>query len=123
MVSAGAAGLALAVPAGSLAGIVLCLLLQGCGMGLCWPAIVQRTVRCADQAEGTLAAAAPGTVQRIGFAVGAAATGIAANLAGLADGVSPAAARTASFWVFAAFVPVLAVALAAAWRFTAGAER
>jgi hypothetical protein len=37
--------------------------------------------------------------------------------------VSPAAARTASFWVFAAFIPVLAVALAAIWRFTAGAER
>ncbi|MGD9511070.1 MAG: MFS transporter [Geminicoccaceae bacterium] len=123
MVSAGAAGLAIAVPAGSLAGIVACLLLQGCGMGLCWPAIVQRTVRCAEAAEATLAAAAPGTVQRIGFAVGAAATGIAANLAGLADGVSPAAARAASFWVFAAFIPVLAMALAAAWRFTAKGSR
>jgi len=119
MVATGAAALALAVPAGSLPGIVTCLLLQGAGMGLCWPAIVQRSVRCADATEGTLAAAAPGTVQRIGFAVGAAATGIAANLAGLADGVSPEAAQAAGFWVFAAFIPLLALALAAAWRFTA----
>ena len=122
MVVTGAAALALAVPAGSLPGIVACLLLQGAGMGLCWPAIVQRSVRCADATEGTLAAAAPGTVQRIGLAVGAAASGIAANLAGLADGVSPEAARAAGFWVFAAFIPLLALALAAAWRFTA-AER
>ncbi len=119
MVVTGAAALALAVPAGSLPGIVACLLLQGAGMGLCWPAIVQRSVRCADATEGTLAAAAPGTIQRIGFAVGAAATGIAANLAGLGDGVSPEAARAAGFWVFAAFIPLLALALAAAWRFTA----
>ena len=61
-------------------------------------------------------------MQRIGFAVGAAATGIVANLAGLAEGVSLAAARAAGFWVFAAFVPVLAVGMAAAWRFTAEAE-
>lgn len=118
MVVTGAAALALVVPAGWLPGIVVCLLLQGAGMGLCWPAIVQRAVRCAEPEEGTLAAAAPGTVQRIGFAVGAAMSGIFANLAGLAQGVSPEAARAASFWVFAAFVPILLAALPGAWRFT-----
>ena len=119
VVAAGTAGLALAVPAGSLMGIVACLLLQGAGFGLCWPAVVQRTVQCAAEPERTLAAAAPGTVQRIGYAVGAAATGIAANLSGLADGASAPAARAAAFWVFAAFVPVLAAGVLAAWWFTA----
>ncbi|MFZ1425306.1 MAG: hypothetical protein WAS21_00895, partial [Geminicoccaceae bacterium] len=57
-----------------------------------------------------------------GYAVGAAATGIAANLAGLGDGASLAAARSAGFWVFAAFVPMLAIGVVAAWRFTAEAE-
>jgi hypothetical protein len=57
-------------------------------------------------------------VQRIGYAVGTAAAGIAANLSGLIDGVSVAAAKAAGFWVFAAFVPVLLVAVASAWRFT-----
>jgi hypothetical protein len=45
-----------------------------------------------------------------------------ANLSGLADGISLAAARSAGFWVFAAFVPVLTVGMVAAWRFTAAAE-
>lgn len=122
LVALGSAGLAVAIPAGSFAGIVACVLLPGVGFGLCWPAIVHRTVRYASESERALAAAAPGTVQRIGYAVGAAATGIAANLAGLADGVSLAAARSAGFWVFAAFVPMLAIGVVAAWRFTAEAE-
>ncbi len=118
VVAAGAAGFTLAVPAGSLPGIVLCSLAQGAGFGLCWPAIIQRAVQSAPAAEGALAAAAVGTVQRIGYAAGAAATGIAANAAGLGAGVTVAAAQAAGVWVFAAFLPVLAVALAAAWRFT-----
>jgi MFS family permease len=117
-VAAGAAGFAIAVPAGSLAGMVGCGLLQGAGFGLCWPAIVQRTVRFADPAERSLASASVSTVQRIGYAVGTAAVGIAANLSGLAAGVSAAAARTAGFWVFAAFIPVLMIGILCAWRFT-----
>jgi MFS family permease len=117
-VAAGAAGFAIAVPTGSLAGMVGCGLLQGAGFGLCWPAIVQRTVRFADPAEQSLASASVSTVQRIGYAVGTAAVGIAANLSGLAEGVSAAAARTAGFWVFAAFIPVLMFGILCAWRFT-----
>ena len=45
-------------------------------------------------------------MQRIGYAVGAAAVGIAANLAGLGAGISVAAAKSAAFWVFASFVPL-----------------
>jgi len=122
-VAAGAAGFAIAVPTGSLAGMVGCGLLQGAGFGLCWPAIVQRTVRFADPAEQSLASASVSTMQRIGYAVGTAAVGIAANLSGLADGVSAAAARTAGFWVFAAFIPVLLIGILCAWRFTARAAQ
>ena len=117
-VAAGAAGFAFAVPAGALAGIVLCTLLQGLGFGLCWPSIVHRMVRFSEKTERPLAVTSPETMQRIGYAVGAAAVGIAANLSGLADGISIAAAKTAAFWVFAAFVPILLLALAAAWNFT-----
>jgi MFS family permease len=98
--------------------MVLCGLLQGAGFGLCWPAIVHRTVRFADPAEQSLASASVSTVQRIGYAVGTAAVGIAANVSGLAEGVSAAAAKTAGFWVFAAFIPVLMIGLLSAWRFT-----
>jgi hypothetical protein len=40
-------------------------------------------------------------------------------LSGLSDSISAMAAKTAGFWVFAAFVPVLVVGLVCAWRFTA----
>jgi hypothetical protein len=50
--------------------------------------------------------------------VGAAAVGIAANLAGLAAGISIAAAKSAAFWVFASFMPLLIFALVSAWVFT-----
>lgn len=95
-------------------------LLQGAGFGVCWPAIVGRTTRFADREDQTLASAAVPTVQRIGYAVGTAAAGIAANLSGLIDGVSISAAKAAAFWVFAAFIPLLAAAVASAWRFTSG---
>ena len=114
----GAAGYAIAVPSGSMVGMVACGLLQGAGFGLCWPAIVQRTVRFSDPAEQSLASASVSTVQRIGYAVGTAAVGIAANSSGLAEGVSAAAAKTAGFWVFAAFIPMLVLAVLSAWRFT-----
>jgi MFS family permease len=118
LVFIGSAGFALAVPSGFFAAIVACALLQGLGFGVCWPSIVHRIVRNAREHETTLAAAAPGTVQRIAYSVGAAATGIVANAVGLGDGVTASTARIAGFWVFAAFIPLLIAGLASAWRFT-----
>jgi hypothetical protein len=118
LVALGAGGFALVVPAGALKGMVLCALLQGFGFGLCWPSIVHRMARFSDDAERPLAVTSPETMQRIGYAVGAASVGIAANLSGLAAGISIAAAKTAAFWVFAAYVPVLILALICAWNFT-----
>ena len=119
LVALGVAGFAVAVPAGSFPGMIVCAVLQGVGFGLAWPSIVQLLVRHADPSDQILASAAPGTLQNIGYAVGAAASGIAANAAGLADGIAVAAAQAAGVGVFAGFMPVLAVGLVAAWRFTA----
>jgi MFS family permease len=118
LIALGAGGFAIVVPAGMLAGMVLCALLQGLGFGLCWPSIVHRLARFSDDIERPLAVTSPETMQRIGYAVGAAAVGIAANLSGLAAGISVAAAKSAAFWVFAAFIPVLILALGCAWLFT-----
>jgi hypothetical protein len=49
--------------------------------------------------------------------------GIAANAAGLADGAAAPAVRAAGFWVFAAFIPVLAIGVASAWEFTGHGKR
>jgi MFS family permease len=119
LVALGAGGFSVAVPTGVFAGMVLCALLQGLGFGLCWPSIVHRMARLSNEADRPLAVTAPETLQRIGYAVGSAAVGIAANLSGLAAGISVAAAKSAAFWVFAAFVPVLILALVCAWTFTA----
>lgn len=118
LVALGAGGFAMAVPAGALAGMVVCALLQGLGFGMCWPSIVHRMARFSDEEERPLAVTSPETIQRIGYAVGAAAVGIAANRSGLAAGISIAATKAAAFWVFAAFVPVLILALVCAWNFT-----
>jgi MFS family permease len=118
VISMGAAGFAIAVPAGAMMGIVACALLQGLGFGLCWPAILHRLVRFSNPSERSLTSASQTTIQRIGYAVGTAAAGIAANVAGLDEGISIAAAKAAGFWVFAAFIPILCLALVCAWRFT-----
>jgi MFS family permease len=120
LVALGAGGFAIAVPAGVLAGMIVCALLQGLGFGLCWPSIVHRMARFSDEGDRPLAVTSPETMQRIGYAVGAAAVGISANLSGLAAGISIAAAKAAAFWVFAAFLPVLLLALVCAWSFTRG---
>ncbi len=118
-IAAGAAGFAIAVPTGSLVGMVACALVQGAGFGICWPAVVQRTVRFSHLSERSTASASVSTMQRIGYAVGTAAVGIAANMSGLAEGATATIARTAGIWVFAAFIPVLVIGLMFAWRFTA----
>jgi len=116
-------GYTVALPTGSLPGLVMCGLLQGVGFGVCWPAIVQRLVRCSSPSERSLASASASTVQRIGYAVGTAAVGIAAGLSGLNVSASPMAARAAGFWIVAAFIPLLLIALLSAWKFTATCSR
>jgi MFS family permease len=115
----GASCFAVAVPAGMMSGIVACALLQGLGFGICWPAIAHRLVLFSSSpSERSLASASQTTVQRIGYAVGTAAAGIAANVSGLGEGISIAAAKAAGFWVFAAFIPILCLAALSAWKFT-----
>ncbi len=118
----GAAGLAIAMPLGSLFGIAVCLSMQGAGFGLSWPFVLRRVVVVAPSADQVIAGSATPAVQRIGYAVGAAATGIAANATGLANGISSEAARAAGMWVFVAFMPLLVLAVYLAFAFTKGME-
>jgi MFS family permease len=122
LIALSGAGFIIAMPVGALPAILVCMLLQGAGFGVCWPFIVRRIVILAAASERDLAASAAPTVQRIGYAVGAAAAGIAANAAGLGDGATVETARAAGFSVFAAFLPLLAVGCLAALRFTARAS-
>jgi MFS family permease len=117
------AGLALTMPLqdgswSSLALLLPFIILEGAGFGLCYPFIQRRIVAAADEPERGRASAGVPTVQMIGYAIGAASSGIVANAAGFADGVSRAAALHVGFWVFAAFLPLCLIGNLCAWRLT-----
>jgi hypothetical protein len=85
---------------------------------LSWPAIAHHLVRSSMPSQRSLVSASQTTVQRIGYAVGTAAAGIAANVSGLSEGTNNAAAKAAGFSVFAGFTPILCLAVLSSWEFT-----
>lgn len=121
-------GLGLVVPRGALVFATACAVIQGAGFGLSWSFVSSRIVANAAKSEQALASSAAPTTQMIGLAVGAAASGVIANLLGFGRGVTHARAEAGGFWLFAAFVPLALLACAAAWRlgsarFATGASR
>jgi predicted MFS family arabinose efflux permease len=56
----------------------------GVGIGVCWAFIAQRIMSGARPGEETIAASSVPTIQQLGFALGAALSGLAANAAGFA---------------------------------------
>lgn len=123
MITAGIAGFAHAVPAGSLWLIVFCALLQGGGFGIAWPFVTRVIVAAALPDERTIASGAVPTMQRIGYAVGAATTGIIANAAGFAAGLNRETAGHVAPWVFLAFLPLAIFACVAAIKASSTAPR
>jgi len=116
MIAAGSAGFAYAVPSGSVPLIVTCALLQGGGFGIAWPFVTRVIVAAAEPDERTIASGAVPTMQRIGYAVGAAATGIIANAAGFDHGLNRETAAEVATWVFLAFIPLALLGMIAAIR-------
>ena len=86
IVSASIVGFAYSVGYGPLWLVVVCSALQGCGFGMAWTFILRRATTVAAPGEVQRVAAAIPTVQRLGYALGAAYVGIVANAAGIADG-------------------------------------
>lgn len=116
MIASGLAGFAYTIPAGSIPLILLCALLQGGGFGVCWPFLTRVIVASARDGEQTIASAAVPTMQRIGYAVGAALAGIVANASGFSEGLSREAAAGVAGWLFLAFVPLGILGCVAALR-------
>jgi hypothetical protein len=119
MIAAGAAGFAWTVPLGSIPLVVFCALLQGGGFGLAWPFVTRVIVASATPDERTIASAAVPTMQRIGYAVGAALAGIVANAGGFAGGLTRETSADVARWLFLAFVPLGILGLVAAIRIAA----
>ena len=83
---------------------------------MCWAFLLRRIVAGVPAGERERASSAMPTLQMIGYAVGAAASGMVANTLGLADGASRDVVRSVAFWVFAAFLPLALLGVFAAWR-------
>ena len=94
---------------GPIAGLLLAIVLVGLGIGMCWAFVAQRVMGGALPEEATIAASAMPTVQQIGLALGGAAAGLIANMAGLSGGDVGGIAQ-AAFWVPASFTCAAVVA-------------
>jgi MFS family permease len=120
MIAGGIAGFAYGVPQGFLPLILASAILQGGGFGIAWPFVARMIVAAAAPAERTIASSAVPTMQRLGYAVGAAIAGIIANAAGFSRGLSPETAQDAASWLFIAFLPLALVGCVAGWRTAKG---
>jgi MFS family permease len=116
MIAAGIAGFAYTVPEGSVPLILLCALLQGGGFGILWPFASRRIVEAAPEGERDIAASAFSTLQRLGYAIGAAVAGMIANANGFSGGFTRVAAESAGSILFLAFLPLALFGCLAAWR-------
>jgi MFS family permease len=115
-VVAGLASLAWTMPRGPLAAVPPGVVLIGAGFGTAWAFVMRRVVESVPASERGRAASALPTMQLLGYALGAAGSGIVANLAGLSADAARPVVESAAFWVFAAFLPLAALGSAAAWR-------
>jgi hypothetical protein len=79
------------------------LVAVGLGIGFTWPHLVTGVFRVVAAREHDLAASALTTVQLSAAALGAAAAGMVANLAGIAHPGGEAGASNAAVWLFGLF--------------------
>jgi predicted MFS family arabinose efflux permease len=96
--------------------LVPAIVLLGIGIGQCWPFVAQRVMAGAKAGDEAVAASSVPTIQQMGFALGAALAGLAANASGLSAGTADAGMVQAAFWVPASFVVSAALALLAGLR-------
>src|SRR5262245_26893642 len=110
-------GFMLTVPSGPLWLVAVFAACEGIGFGMSWTFILRRLTILVPRSETERVAAALPTLQRIGYALGAASIGIVANAVGMADSMDRPTAEAVAFWIFAACLPLAAIGLLAAWRF------
>jgi MFS family permease len=94
---------------GPIAGLLAAIVMVGLGIGMCWAFVAQRVMGGATREEATIGASAMPTVQQVGLALGGAAAGLVANMAGVSGGDLAGIAH-AAFWVPASFTLAALVA-------------
>ena len=107
------AGIAYAIPHGPLWLIALFSAMEGGGFGLAWTFILRRTTALVPQGEAARVSGAIPTVQRMGYALGAAYVGIVANASGFLQMEGAEDAARVARILFLSCLPLAAVALLA----------
>jgi Na+/melibiose symporter-like transporter len=102
-----------AVPSGPVWLIAVFAAMEGGGFGMAWSFILRRTIAVADADEVQRVSGAIPTIQRLGYALGAAYVGIVANASGLLSMETAADAAKVARWVFVSCVPFAAIGLIA----------
>src|SRR5579864_8663459 len=95
---------------------ITAVVVVGSGIGICWAFVAHKVMTGARPGEETVAASAVATVQQMGFALGAALSGLVANVAGFSSGMGQAEMTNVAFWVPASFVLAAAAAFLASVR-------
>tara|TARA_B100000768_G_scaffold157028_1_gene154883 strand:- start:307 stop:648 length:342 start_codon:yes stop_codon:yes gene_type:complete len=90
--------------------------LQGACFGIMWAFLVKRINESALENEENITASSIPTIQMVGYAFGAALTGVVANAFGLGSEVSVSSAKAASFWMFICFIPFALISCIAGMR-------
>lgn len=110
-------GFVYAVPNGPVWLVAVFAFLEGAGFGMAWVFILGRVTSLAGPGETERVAAAMPTIQRLGYAIGAAYVGVVANVAGIENLGDRDAILFAARSIFIAGLPIAAIGLVATWRF------
>ena len=105
LVATSIVGFLYAVPAGPVWLIAVFAAIEGGGFGMAWTFILRRTTALSTPDEVQRISGAIPTVQRLGYAIGAAYIGIVANAVGFASMETSADATTIAGWIFGACLP------------------
>ncbi|KMW59692.1 hypothetical protein AIOL_004674 [Candidatus Rhodobacter oscarellae] len=114
-VAIGVLGLSVSMANGPIALIGFAALLQGAGFGMAWTLIPRFATQELSVNESAVVVGALPTVQRIGYAIGAALIGVVANAAGIESADTNFAATA----IFTAGIPMALIGLFALRRFCA----
>ena len=112
------AGFIYAIPNGPIWLVAVFAAMDGAGFGLAWTFILRRTTALADPSEVQRISGAMPTVQRLGYAIGAAYVGIVANAAGFASMGTAEVATNVAKWLYLACLPFCFLALLAMFTLT-----
>lgn len=117
MVALSVVGFLYSVPNGPVWLVVFFSAIEGGGFGLAWTFILRRVTGLADRSETHRISGAIPTVQRMGYALGAAFIGIVANASGLLTMDTPDAAADVAVRIFFACLPFAVLGLVATAMF------